>query len=239
MSSISTSELQQRLDEPGADRRRHPAARRLQRLAHQRRATRRPHPGRRRLPRGVADDRGRSGDRPAPRDQGDHRRSRDRRLRRWTGRYDGICRCPPSPRHRDRERSCRRRGRLGRRRDAAARASPALRGPRPHPVAPRRARRPEPRGAAERCVPPLPRQLRGSRGVRGGPYPGRALPRHQLARGPGRLEPPVARGDRGRPGLARHHPRHHGRALRPRHRGRRQREVARAVGRDRSRRPAR
>ena len=53
--------------------------------------------------------------------------------------------------------------------------------------------------------PPLPRQLRGPRGVRRGPSPRRALPRHELARGPGRLEPPLARGDRGDPARARHH----------------------------------
>ena len=52
------------------------------------------------------------------------------------------------------------------------------------------------RGAADREVPALPRQLRGPRGVRRGPHPGRALPRHELARGPGRLEPPLARGHR-------------------------------------------
>ena len=61
-------------------------------------------------------------------------------------------------------------------------------------------------------VPALPRELRRSRGIRRGPHPGRALSRHELARGPGRLEPPLARGDRrGRP-CAGHHPRHDGRS---------------------------
>ena len=46
-------------------------------------------------------------------------------------------------------------------------------------------------------VPAVPRQLRRPGGVRGGPHPGRALSRHQLARGPGRLEPPLAGGARG------------------------------------------
>ena len=41
-------------------------------------------------------------------------------------------------------------------------------------------------------LPALPRELRRPRGVRGEPPPGRPLPRHELARGPGRLEPPLA-----------------------------------------------
>ena len=53
-----------------------------------------------------------------------------------------------------------------------------------------------PEAAPDGPVPAVPRQLRGARGVRRGPHPGRALPRHQLAGGPGRLEPPLARGDR-------------------------------------------
>ena len=80
-------------------------------------------------------------------------------------------------------------------------------------------------------VPALPRQLRRPGGVRGGPSPRRALPRHQPAREPGRLEPPHAGGARRRPARARHHPRHDGHPLRPRYRGRRQREVAGPPGR--------
>ena len=81
-----------------------------------------------------------------------------------------------------------------------ARATAALRAARPHRLAPRRcspagARRPPDGGE----YPAAPRQLRGPRGVRGGPSPGRALPRHQPARGSGRLEPPLARRDRGDP----------------------------------------
>ena len=45
------------------------------------------------------------------------------------------------------------------------------------------------RGRAPGALPPLPRELRRPRGVRGEPPPRRALPRHQLAGEPGRLEP--------------------------------------------------
>ena len=48
-------------------------------------------------------------------------------------------------------------------------------------------------------LPPVPRQFRGPRGIRRGPHPGRALPRHELAGGSGRLEPPVTRGHRSSP----------------------------------------
>ena len=78
----------------------------------------------------------------------------------------------------------------------AARTPPQLRQARAHPVAARRPRRPHARGSAQRDVPAVPRQLRRAGGVRRGPHPGRALPRHQLARGPRRLEPALARGDR-------------------------------------------
>ena len=73
----------------------------------------------------------------------------------------------------------------------------------------------------------VPRQLRRPRGVRRRPHPGRAVPRHELARGPGRLEPPLARGDRRGASRPRDHQRHHGHRLRPGHRRGRQREVAR------------
>ena len=88
-----------------------------------------------------------------------------------------------------------------------------------------------PEAAAGRQGAAVPRQLRRPRGIRRGPHPGRALSRHQLARGSGRLEPPLARGDRGGPARPRHHPRHDGHRVRPRHRGQRQREVARPPSR--------
>ena len=88
-------------------------------------------------------------------------------------------------------------------------------------------------------VPAVPRQLRRARGVRGGPHPGRAVPRHELARGPGRLEPPLARGARCRPARARHHDGHDGHRLRPRHRGRRPTRSGPAAGPARSRRRGR
>ena len=59
--------------------------------------------------------------------------------------------------------------------------------------------------AADRTVPPVPRQLRRPRGVRGEPPAGRGLPGHQLARGPGGLEPPAAGRARTGPGRARDH----------------------------------
>ena len=86
-------------------------------------------------------------------------------------------------------------------------------------------------GRARRARAALPRELRRPRGVRGGPPARRPLPRHELAGGPGRLEPPLAGGARrGRP-VARHHAPHDRHPLRPRHRGRRQREVAGPPGR--------
>ena len=51
-----------------------------------------------------------------------------------------------------------------------------------------------PEAAPAGHVPALPRQLRRARGVRRGPPPRRALPGHELAGEPGRLEPPRARG---------------------------------------------
>ena len=96
-----------------------------------------------------------------------------------------------------------------------------------------------PEAAPAGQLPPLPRQLRRPRGVRGGPPPGRAVPRHELARGPGRLEPPLAGGARGRPSRARDHARHDGHPLRPRHRGRRRTRSGRAAGPARSPPPAR
>ena len=98
-------------------------------------------------------------------------------------------------RHRGRPDLRGRRRRVGRRRVAAARPSPELRQAGRHRVAPRGPRRRAAGGGAHGQVPALPRQLRRARGVRRGAHPGRALPRHQLAGGPGRLEPPVAGGD--------------------------------------------
>ena len=50
-------------------------------------------------------------------------------------------------------------------------------------------------------------------------FPARVVPRHELAREPGRLEPAHARGARASPRRARHQPRRDGRPVRPRHRG--------------------
>ena len=120
---------------------------------------------------------------------------------------------------------------LGRRRGPAARAPAELRQARRHRLAPRGARRWPARGGPERPLPAVPRQLRGARGVRRGPHPGCPVPRHQLARGPGRLEPTLTRGDRRRAAGSRHHEGHDHRGLRPRHGGRRQREMAGPAGR--------
>ena len=87
-------------------------------------------------------------------------------------------------------------GRLVRRRVARRRPAARLSPARPSRLAPRAPRRRPSRGRAGRPAPPVPRQLRRARGVRGGPPPGRALPRHELAGGPGRLEPPLAGGAR-------------------------------------------
>ena len=102
---------------------------------------------------------------------------------------------------------------------------------RPHRLAAPGAGGRAPEAAPDRRLPAVPRQLRRPRGVRGGAHPGRPLPRHELARGPGRLEPPLARGARRGAPRARHHQGHDGRRLRPRHRGRREREVARSTRR--------
>ena len=127
-------------------------------------------------------------------------------------------------------------GGVGRGRSPPARPASEVRAPRPRRLAPRRARRRAARGGAGRPLPPLPRQLRRPRGVRGEPPPRRAVPRHELAREPGRLEPPHAGRARGGDAAPRHHPRHDGRPLRPRHRGASEREVARSPrGSDRRR----
>ena len=76
---------------------------------------------------------------------------------------------------------------------------PEVRQARPRRLAAPGPRGRAPRGRAGRQVPALPRELRRARGVRGGPHPRRPLPRHELARGPRRLEPPFARGHRRRP----------------------------------------
>ena len=54
-----------------------------------------------------------------------------------------------------------------------------------------------PEAAPAGPLPALPRQLRSAGGVRGEPPPGGALPRHEPAREPGRLEPSLAGGARG------------------------------------------
>ncbi len=130
-----------------------------------------------------------------------------------------VRRGPGRPRHRGRARLRGRGHGLGRGSDPAARPPAQVRGARPHPVAARRARWEAARGAAEREVRALPRQFRCPRGICRGSHPGRRLPRHELARGPGRLEPALPGGHRGRPPLARRHGRHHGRRLRSRHGG--------------------
>ena len=95
MTTISTSELQRPPRRPAAHRRRHPTARRLQRLATRRRGARRPHPGRRRVPGGMAATPSTTQEIERLLDaKRDHRRSRDRRVRRRAGR------CRPSSRQR-------------------------------------------------------------------------------------------------------------------------------------------
>ena len=88
-----------------------------------------------------------------------------------------------------------------------------------------------PEAVRGRPVPALPRELRRARGVRGGSPPRCRLPGHELARGPGRLEPALGRPRSRRPcsgsGIT---ARHDGGALRSRHRGQRQREVAGSPG---------
>ena len=111
------------------------------------------------------------------------------------------------------------------------RQAPPPRAARPRGLAERRCSPGGRSRPAERRRAAVPRQLRGPRGVRGRPHPGRPLPRHELARVAGRLEPAVTRRARPRPARARDHRRHDGHRLRPGHRGRRQREVARPPGR--------
>ena len=120
---------------------------------------------------------------------------------------------------------------LGRGRQPAGRAPAAVPEARLHGVAARAHRRRHARYLRRHGLPPLPRELRGPRGVRGEPPPRRAVPRHQPSRGPGRLEPPLPRRDRGDPARARDHRRHDGRPVRPRHGRRREREVAGPTGR--------
>ena len=83
---------------------------------------------------------------------------------------------------------------LGRRRELAGRSPSQLRQARPHGMAPRSCStggRPE--ALRRRAPPPVPRQLRRARGVRGEPPAGCALPRHELARGSGEhLAAPIA-----------------------------------------------
>ena len=99
----------------------------------------------------------------------------------------GARRCP-SPRGRL--------GRVGRRHLTSRRAPAELRAARPSRMALAAPCGGPAGGRTDGRLPALPRQLRGSRGVRGKPPPGRALPRHEPAREPDRLEPPLARGAR-------------------------------------------
>ena len=228
VTTISITELRDRLDDPALTDRRRPDACRIQRLAARRRGPRRPHPGRGRLPGRLARHRRRARDRAPARDQGHHRRARRRRLRRRGPRcparsptgstalgVDGV--------------------RILEGGASAWAADPTTCPSSGSPnydklvhirVAPRPPRGRTPGGAAQRAVRALPRQLRRARGIRRGPHPGSALPRHELAGGPGRLEPPFAGGHQGGPRGPRDHPRHDGRRLRPRHRRPGQREVA-------------
>jgi len=75
------------------------------------------------------------------------------------------------------------------------------------------------------------RQFRSPGGVRRGSPPGSPVPRHEPGREPGRLESPLTGGARRGLARPRDHARHDGRPLRPRHRGGREREVARTPGR--------
>ena len=86
-------------------------------------------------------------------------------------------------------------GRSGPAGRVAARLPPAG----PSRLAPGGPRRRAPGGGARGSRAPLPRELRRARGVRGGPSARRPLPGHELAGGPGRLEPPLAGGARRRP----------------------------------------
>ena len=105
-------------------------------------------------------------------------------------------------------------GRLGGFRAPSGRAPAELRQAGPPGMASTGARGWPTGGASRSAIPALPRQLRGSGGVRGRSHPGGVLPRHQLARESRRLEPPLARrAERGRE-RARHHEGHDGRPLR-------------------------
>ena len=209
MSTISTTELRDRLDDPTLTivDVRPLAAYNGWRLDGEARGG---HiPGARAFPAAWLAQRRRGRDRAPPRREGRRPRSRRRRLRRRR-------------RRRARPRG-RRLQRLGhrRRRDRSTAGSPAWAA---DPALPGRAARPprassststgsatllaggRPEAAPTGHVPPVPRQLRRPRGVRRGPHPGRPLPRHELARGPGRLEPPLAGGARRRAPRARASP---------------------------------
>ena len=84
--------------------------------------------------------------------------------------------------------------RMGGRPVAARREAAEVREARPHRLASPGPGGRAARGGTDRRLPALPRQLRRPRGVRRGAHPGRPLPRHEHARGPGRLEPALARG---------------------------------------------
>ena len=197
--SVQPRDLRDRIDDPTHDHRRCPAARRLQRLAA------------RTARRAAATSRAPSRFPAAWLDRVDE--AEIRRAARRQGHHAGPRRSSSTattPTQAARVRRPARRARPRRRRGATRAASRP--GP---PTTPCRSsacrattslvhiawlrdvlagERPE--AYAERQVPAVPRQLRGARGVRRGPHPGRPLPRHELARGPGRLEPPLARGDR-------------------------------------------
>ena len=94
MSTITTTELSEGLDDPRrtvVDIR--PLAS-LQRMAPERRGPRRPHPRRRRVPGRLAADRRRGRGPAPPGREGDHHRPRRRRLRRRSGRRDRVRRGP-------------------------------------------------------------------------------------------------------------------------------------------------
>ena len=196
---ITTQELRDRLDDPSLTivDVRPLAAYNGWRLGA--RGARRPHPRRRRLSRRLARDRRRARDRPTARRQGRPRRSR----RSWSTATALRTHAPPG---RALERLRHRRRRVYEDGLAAWAADPALpveRLPnyeqaRPHRLAPPGPGRRDARGRPDRRLPAVPRQLRRPGGVRGGPPPGRALSRHELARGSGRLEPPLAGGARSR-----------------------------------------
>ena len=90
-------------------------------------------------------------------------------------------------------------GRVGSGRRPARRAASELRAARPRRVALAGARWPDDGGRAGGALPPLPRQLRSPRRVRGRPSPRRAASRHERAREPRRLAAPVSGGAGRRP----------------------------------------